>query len=80
MHTQSNFRLLVVRLGSMGDILHALPAVTALRQAHPEWVIDWVVEPRWRALLAAEQAAEKFEMEVAGVLIPAQDQQDQCGL
>ena len=40
----------------MGDILHALPAVTALRQAHPEWVIDWVVEPRWRALLAAESS------------------------
>jgi heptosyltransferase-1 len=38
----------------MGDILHALPAVTALRQTHPGWVIDWVVEPRWRALLAAE--------------------------
>jgi heptosyltransferase-1 len=37
----------------MGDILHALPAVTALRQAHPGWVIDWVVEPRWRALLTA---------------------------
>jgi heptosyltransferase-1 len=51
---QSKFRLLVVRLGAMGDILHALPAVTALRQAHPAWVIDWVVEPRWRALLAAE--------------------------
>jgi len=44
----------VVRLGAMGDILHALPAVTALRQAHPRWVIDWVVEPRWRALLSAE--------------------------
>ncbi len=41
----------------MGDILHALPAVTALRQAHPHWVIDWVVEPRWRALLAAEDAS-----------------------
>jgi heptosyltransferase-1 len=40
----------------MGDILHALPAVTALRQAHPGWVIDWVVEPRWRALLAADGA------------------------
>jgi heptosyltransferase-1 len=51
--THSNFRLLVVRLGAMGDILHALPAVTALRLAHPEWVIDWVVEPRWRALLSA---------------------------
>src|SRR5580658_7840559 len=41
----------------MGDILHALPAMTALRQAHPGWVIDWVVEPRWRALLAAENPA-----------------------
>ncbi len=40
----------------MGVILHALPAVTALRMAHPDWVIDWVVEPRWRALLAAESA------------------------
>jgi heptosyltransferase-1 len=41
----------------MGDILHALHAVTALRQAHPGWVIDWVVEPRWRALLTAEGPA-----------------------
>jgi heptosyltransferase-1 len=40
----------------MGDILHALPAVTALRLAHPVWVIDWVVEPRWRALFAAEDS------------------------
>jgi heptosyltransferase-1 len=40
----------------MGDILHALPAVTALRQAHPGWIIDWVVEPRWRALLTAENS------------------------
>jgi heptosyltransferase-1 len=37
----------------MGDILHALPAVTALRQAHPSWHIGWVIEPRWQALLRA---------------------------
>ena len=53
MQTQSKYRLLVVRLGAMGDILHAMPAVTALRKAHPEWVIDWVVEPMWSALLTA---------------------------
>jgi heptosyltransferase-1 len=47
----------VVRLGAMGDILHALPAVTALRQMHSGWMIDWVVEPRWRALLAASDDA-----------------------
>lgn len=56
MQTQSKFRLLVVRLGAMGDILHALPAVTALRMQHPYWVIDWVVEPKWSALLAAREA------------------------
>jgi heptosyltransferase-1 len=56
LQTQSKFSLLVVRLGAMGDILHALPAVTALRMAHPEWAIDWVVEPKWSALLAAEDS------------------------
>ena len=49
-------RLLVVRLSAMGDILHALPAVTALREAHPEWRIGWAVEPQWKPLLAAEGA------------------------
>ena len=48
------YRLLVVRLGAMGDILHALPAITALRLMHPLWRIDWVVEPRWRSLLSSE--------------------------
>ena len=41
----------------MGDILHALPAITALRQAHPGWVIDWVVEPAWCALLTGDCTA-----------------------
>ena len=59
LHTQSKFRLLVVRLGAMGDILHALPAVTALRRMHSSWVIGWVVEPRWRGLLAAPAATER---------------------
>ncbi len=56
LHTSAEFRLLVVRLGAMGDILHALPAVAALRRAHPGWKIGWVIEPRWRALLAAPAA------------------------
>lgn len=43
----------MVRLGAMGDILHALPAVTGLRRAHPGWTVDWLVEPKWRHLLTA---------------------------
>jgi heptosyltransferase-1 len=44
-------RLLIVRLGSMGDIVHTLPAATALRDAFPEAMIGWVVEERWAELL-----------------------------
>ena len=54
---QSSFRLLVVRLGAMGDILHALPAVTALRNVHSSWIIDWVVEPAWKPLLTTANGA-----------------------
>jgi heptosyltransferase-1 len=43
----------------MGDILHALPAIAALRQAHPDWIIDWVVEPHWQALLKTDQAQSR---------------------
>ncbi len=39
-------RILIVRLGSLGDIVHALPAVAALQDAHPEAVIDWLVDRR----------------------------------
>src|SRR5215469_4186146 len=35
----------------MGDVLHALPAAAALRNARPEWTIDWVVDSRWAPLL-----------------------------
>lgn len=44
-------RLLIVRLGSMGDIIHTLPAVTALRHALPQTIIGWIVEERWAELL-----------------------------
>jgi heptosyltransferase I len=44
-------RLLIVRLGSMGDIFHTLPAATALRNAFPEATLGWMVEERWAELL-----------------------------
>jgi len=44
-------RVLIVRIGAMGDVLHAMPAVAALRAAHPDWFIGWAIEPRWSDLL-----------------------------
>lgn len=46
--------ILIVRLGAMGDVLHALPAVAALRHAYPRARIGWIIERRWQSLLAAE--------------------------
>ncbi|HEV2272856.1 MAG TPA: glycosyltransferase family 9 protein [Acidobacteriaceae bacterium] len=50
-------RVLIVRLGAMGDILHAMPAVTSLRERHPHWFLGWAVEPRWQALLRGSGSA-----------------------
>jgi heptosyltransferase-1 len=44
-------RLLVVRLGSMGDVIHTLPAVAALHRLFPAAEIGWVIEERWAELL-----------------------------
>lgn len=49
-------RVLVVRLSAMGDIIHALPAITALRQARPDLKIGWLVEERWVELLCARES------------------------
>ena len=45
-------RFLVIRLSSIGDIVHALPAVAALGRAYPQAEIHWVVETRYAGLLA----------------------------
>lgn len=34
----------------MGDILHALPAVTLLRRTWPDAIIEWAVHPKWKDL------------------------------
>jgi len=42
---------LIVRLGSLGDLMHALPAVAALRSGFPRARLDWVVERKWSAVV-----------------------------
>jgi heptosyltransferase-1 len=44
-------KILLVRLGAMGDLIHALPAAAALRRAFPQARIDWLVDTRHRELL-----------------------------
>jgi lipopolysaccharide heptosyltransferase I len=44
-------RFLIVRLGALGDIVHAIPVAAALRRTFPEAVIDWLVSARHREIL-----------------------------
>ncbi len=46
-------RILIIRLSSLGDILHALPAFSSLRSAFPRARIDWLVEKGNSFLLSA---------------------------
>ena len=42
---------LMIRLGSLGDLVHTIPAAAALRRAFPRAKIDWVVEEKWAPLI-----------------------------
>jgi lipopolysaccharide heptosyltransferase I len=52
-------RLLIVRLSSMGDVIHTLPAAHALREAFPHTMIGWLIEERWAELLCAPGMARR---------------------
>ena len=57
-------RFLVVRLGSLGDIVHTFPAVAGLRESFPKADIVWLTHPRWKALVeSSELATEIWEVE-----------------
>ena len=49
--TERSESFLLVRLGSLGDVIHAIPAVAALRAKYPRARIDWLVDPRYTSVL-----------------------------
>jgi lipopolysaccharide heptosyltransferase I len=52
-------RFLVVRLGSLGDIVHAFPAVAGLRKSFPNADIVWLTHPKWEVLVRASDLANE---------------------
>jgi heptosyltransferase I len=57
--TEGGERFLVVRLTALGDILHTLPAVAALRAAHRNARIDWIVEQKWAPVIEGSPAIDE---------------------
>jgi heptosyltransferase-1 len=44
-------RVLIVRMGALGDIVHALPVLAALRTHRPDVRVDWLVDARYAGVL-----------------------------
>jgi len=51
--------ILVVRLGSMGDVVHALPAVATLKHSFPSLPLTWVIDPQWAYLLSGNPFVDR---------------------
>ena len=47
----TSHRFLIVRLGSLGDVIHGIPVAAALRERFPAARIDWMVDPKYVDLL-----------------------------
>ncbi len=52
-------RILLVKLSSFGDVLHALPTLEALRDAFPGGHLTWLVEAAYAPLLAGHPALDE---------------------
>ena len=49
--TPSPASVLILKPGSLGDVIHALPVASALGRAWPACELTWMVDPRWRPVL-----------------------------
>lgn len=44
-------RILLVKPSSLGDVIHALPVVSAIHRHDPEVELRWLIHPSWRFLV-----------------------------
>jgi len=64
----TSLRVLIVKLSAIGDVVHGLPVLNALRQGFPEAHISWVVEGRAGDLLAGHPALDRLTVVPRGWL------------
>ena len=51
-------RFLVLRMSALGDIIHTLPAVSALRESFSKATIDWLVDKKWAPILEGNPSVD----------------------
>ena len=58
-HVTAPLRVLVVKLSSLGDVVHTLPAAMDIKTHFPNAQIDWVVEPSFAPIVKACYAVHR---------------------
>lgn len=53
-------RILVLKPSSLGDIVHTLPAVSAIKRAFPGISIDWLANTEWTAILEGSPVIDEI--------------------
>jgi heptosyltransferase I len=52
-------KILIVRLSALGDIVHALPVLAAIKKAKPDAQVDWLVEENYASILSIASGLRK---------------------
>ncbi|CAN5174111.1 lipopolysaccharide heptosyltransferase I [soil metagenome] len=67
--------ILIIKPSSLGDVVHTLPAVAAIRDANPAAEITWVINPEWAPLLRGNRDVDHVHIfprgEFRGIGAPA---------
>jgi len=52
-------KILIVRMSALGDIVHALPVLSAIKRAMPDAQVDWLVEENYASILSIASGLRK---------------------
>lgn len=71
MNIDSPGKILIVKLGSIGDVVNTLPLVNALRDGFPAAEIGWAIEPKSFPIVEGQRSVDRFIIHRRGGGIPA---------
>jgi lipopolysaccharide heptosyltransferase II len=57
---EKQFKILLVKLGSIGDVVNTLPLASALKRGRPETTLAWLIEPKSSPIVAGHRAVDRF--------------------
>ncbi|MEY2491081.1 MAG: hypothetical protein QOH24_32 [Verrucomicrobiota bacterium] len=55
-------KILIIKPSSLGDVVHTLPAVAAIRETYPDAEITWVINPEWATLLRGNRDVDHLHI------------------